>query len=128
MFLKLDLSQIKLEYSNHQHSKFWYKKNKLTCSECKKNATNDTKWIQEKILQMIRGVHKNYFCWNSSHVLMLHIAPLWHKFWYLKQKNCCIWHSWKLKITTYHPTYLVSFCIVNSKYWVLIFIISHTFH
>ena len=30
-------------------------------------------------------------------------------------------HSWKVKTTTFHPRYLVSFCNVSSKYWVFIF-------
>ena len=31
-------------------------------------------------------------------------------------------HSWKVKTTTFHPTYLVSFCNVSSKYWVFILV------
>ena len=59
---------------NHQYSKFWY------CTKVtswwhvllhKKNATNDTIWIQEIMLKMIRVVHKCYLYWNSSHALML---------------------------------------------------------
>ena len=71
IFLRLQLSQLKLEYLNHLHSKFWYKSYKLMAYFVVTNATNDTKLIWETMLKMIRGVHKCYLYRNSTHMLML---------------------------------------------------------
>ena len=71
IFLRLQLSQLKLEYLNHLHSKFWYKSYKLMAHFVVTNATNDTKLIWETMLKMIRGVHKCYLYRNSTHMLML---------------------------------------------------------
>ena len=71
IFLRLQLSQLKLEYLNHLHSKFWYKSYKLMAYFVVTNATNDTKLIWETMLKMIRGVHKCYLYRNSTHMLMV---------------------------------------------------------
>ena len=72
-FLRLDLSQLKLEYLNHLYSKFWYKNNKLmTCSIAREKGYKWHKMNSEQNEQkIIRGVDKCYLCRNSSHVLML---------------------------------------------------------
>ena len=71
IFLRLQLSQLKLEYLNHLHSKVWYKSYKLMAYFVVTNATNDTKLIWETMLKMIRGVHKCYLYRNSTHMLMV---------------------------------------------------------
>ena len=61
-------------------------------------------------------------CRNSSNVLILLlygnvITQIWNK----KHVNGYMWNSWKFKMTTFHDTFLISFCIVDSKYWVFSF-------
>ena len=76
-FLKIRLPQLKLEYLNHWYSKFWYKSRSWWHVLLrKKNVINDTKWIQEIMLQMIRVVQKWYLCRNSSHVLILSLQSI----------------------------------------------------
>ena len=78
---------------------------------------NDIFCSARKMLQMIIGVLKYTIyteaapmCWCYHFIILLE-----QKFWYFKQENCYIWHSQKFRVTTFHPTHLVWWKILNSE-------------
>ena len=77
----------------------------------KNNATNDQKglWMLFMLNQLpCINVTTSYHFYNTN----IRIS----------NKKIATFDSWKIKMIMLHSTYLVSFCIVNSKYWVFLWV------